>query len=75
MPDEPVDIERLESLFPTMADASFVAARKRVLASGQSVLHAESDCIYEVFPNGHRVLVKKIAPPINVKAGQRIYIN
>jgi hypothetical protein len=75
MPYEPVDIERLEALFPATADEAFAAVRKRVLESGQSVLQLESGFIYEVFQNGERILIKKIEPPIKVVAGKKIYIN
>jgi hypothetical protein len=57
------DIQNLESQFPPVSGSAFAAARKRVLQSGQSVLQAENDVIYEVFPDGRRVEVKKIEPP------------
>lgn len=57
------DIQKLESQFPAVSGSAFAAARDRVLASGQSVLQSEDGVIYEVFPDGRRVQVKKIQPP------------
>jgi hypothetical protein len=59
----------LESQFPAVSGSAFAAASERVLASGQSVLHSQDDAIYEVFPDGRRVLVKTIPPPTQVAAG------
>jgi hypothetical protein len=63
------DIQKLESQFPAVSGSAFAAARERVLASGQSVLQSENGFIYEVFPDGHRVAVKQIEPPIQVVPG------
>ncbi len=63
------DIQQLENQFPAVSGSAFAAARDQVLASGQSVLQSQDDVIYEVFPDGHRVEVKRIEPPIQVKAG------
>jgi hypothetical protein len=74
MPDQENDIEALENLFPTLSGSAFAAARERVLASGQSVLQSEQGEIIEVFPDGRRVLVKKIEPPTVVVPGTKITI-
>ena len=63
------DIQQLESQFPAVSGAAFAAAREKVLASGQSVLQSQDGVIYEVFPDGHRVMVKKIEPPTQVESG------
>ena len=63
------DIQQLENRFPPVSGSAFAAARERVLASGQSVLESEGGVIYEVFPDGRRVEVKKIEPPTEVKPG------
>jgi hypothetical protein len=63
------DIQKLESQFPPASGSAFAAARERVLQSGQSVLQAEDGVIYEVFPDGRRVEVKKIEPPTQFTAG------
>jgi len=63
------DIQKLENLFPPVSGSAFAEARDRVLASGQSVLQSQDGIIYEVFPDGRRVEVKKIEPPTNVNAG------
>ena len=63
------DIQKLENQFPPTSGSAFAAARKRVLQSGQSVLQAENGVIYEVFPDGRRVEVKKIEPPTHFVPG------
>ena len=63
------DIQQLENQFPLASGSAFAAARERVLASGQSVLQSQNGVIYEVFPDGRRVEVKKVDPPTTVKAG------
>jgi hypothetical protein len=63
------DIQQLENQFPAVSGAAFAAAREQVLASGQSVLQSEGDVIYEVFPNGRRLAVKKIEPPTQAVSG------
>lgn len=63
------DIQKLESQFPAVSGSAFAAARAQVLASGQSVLESQDGVIYEVFPDGRRVPVKKIEPPTQVVAG------
>jgi hypothetical protein len=70
MSDQEKNIEILEGQFPAMSGSAFAAARARVLASGQSVLQSEQGCIYEVFPDGRRILRKTIEPPISVVPGK-----
>ena len=53
------DIQQLENQFPAVSGSAFAAARKHVLASGQSVLQSQDGVIYEVFPNGRRVAVTR----------------
>ena len=68
------DILTLENQFPAASGSAFAAARKRVLASGQSVLQSEAGAIYEVFPDGSRKRVKNIEPPTPVAAGYTVTI-
>jgi len=63
------DIQKLESQFPALSGAAFAEARARVLASGQSVLQSQDGVIYEVFPDGRRLEVKKIDPPTQFISG------
>lgn len=63
------DIQKLESQFPAISGSAFATAREHVLASGQSVLQSEDGIIYEVSPDGRRVEVKKIEPPVQVVSG------
>ena len=64
----------LLTYFPAASGSAFVAAREIVLASGQSVLQSEQGYIYEVFPDGRRLRVKKIEPPTPVVSGSKFTI-
>ena len=68
------EIQRLESQFPAVSGSAFSAARDQVLASGQSVLQSDNGLIYEVFPDGRRVPLKKIEPPTSDIYGRKITI-
>ena len=74
MADQTNNIESLETEFPAVSGSAFIAAREQVLASGQSVLQSEQGFIYEVFPDGRRVEVKKIEAPTPVVSGSKINI-
>ncbi len=63
------EIQQLENRFPAVSGLAFAAAREQVLSSGQSVLQSENGVIYEVFPDGRRVEVKKIEPPVQFVSG------
>jgi hypothetical protein len=75
MSDHESEIERLEDEFPATSGVAFAAARKTVLASGESVLQSEGELIYRVFPSGRKELVKQIEPPTPVKPGTTLLIN
>lgn len=64
------EIQQLESQFPALSGSAFAAAREQVLQSGQSVLQSENGILYEVFPDGRRVELKKIEPPVQLAAGR-----
>ena len=64
------DIQKLESQFPAVSGSAFAAAREQVLASGLSVLQSQDGFIYEVFPDGRRVEIKKIEPPTHFVSGK-----
>lgn len=68
------DIQKLENQFPAVSGSAFAAARDQVLASGQSVLQSRDGVIYEVFPDGRRVVLKNIEPPTSVVSGSIITI-
>lgn len=65
------DLQQLENGFPAVSGSAFAEARKRVLASGQSVLQSEDGSIYEVFPDGRKQFVKAVEPPIRVASGRK----
>lgn len=64
----------MESQFPAVSGQAFAAARERVLASGQSVLLSDNGIIYQVYPDGRREAVKKIAPPTIMDPGIKLTI-
>ncbi len=64
------DIQALEDQFPAVSGSAFAAARDQVLKSGQSVLQSENGVIYEIFPDGRRVEVKRIEPPTHFATGR-----
>jgi len=68
------DIQQLENQFLAVSGSAFAEARKQVLASGQSVLQSQDGVIYEVFPDGRRVEVKKIEPPQQFVTGSIFHI-
>jgi len=74
MADQEDRIELLESQFPAASGPAFAAAREKALASGLSVLQSEQGYIYEVFPDGRRVMAKRIEPPTLVAPGSKITI-
>ena len=65
MKDEEAIIDELEEQFPLLADAAFSKAREDTLAAGLSVVEADGDAIYEVFPDGTRKFVKSIEPRVS----------
>jgi hypothetical protein len=69
MSDQEKEIEILENGFPSVAGSAFAAARERALSAGHNILESENGRLYEVFPDGSRTLVKKIAPPKSVVPG------
>jgi hypothetical protein len=68
------NIEILESQIPAASASAFAAARERALESGQSILESHEGCIYEVYPDGKRILLKKIERPTLVLSGSKITI-
>jgi hypothetical protein len=74
MPEQENNIEELESQFPALSGVAFAAPRVQALAFGNSVLQSEHGHIYEVFPDGRRVLVKNIEPPTTNIPGRKITI-
>jgi hypothetical protein len=69
MSDKEKEIEILENEFPAISGSAFATARECALSAGHSVFESENGGVYEVFPDGRRVLVKKIAPPKLVVSG------
>lgn len=62
-------IEQMESQVPEWAQRAVEKAFQRALDAGQSVLIAEGDAIYEVFPDRSKKFVKRVEPATPVKAG------
>jgi hypothetical protein len=72
MSDEEIQI--LENHFPTLSGIAFATARQQALDAGLSVMESRDGIIYEVFPDGKRVVVKHIEPPMTVIRGSKFQI-
>lgn len=69
MSEDDKTLDDLEKLIPPLSGSAVTVAYWQALASGNSVLETDDGAIYEVFPDGTRKLVKKIAPAIPVVPG------
>lgn len=68
------EFRKLEEELPAKAGEAFATARARTLAAGLSVVESRNGYIYEVFPDGREIVLKKIEPSRKFKAGQRFII-
>jgi hypothetical protein len=68
------DLDELEAQFPLVAATAFAAARERALAAGLSLLESQEGVLFEVFPDGRRVYVKRIEPPLYYVPGTKFII-
>jgi len=59
-----LELQSLDAEFPHRAASAFDAARSRVLASGQPVLQSDGGTLQRLFPDGRRIPVKRIDPPV-----------
>ncbi len=64
--------EQLEASFAAAAGAVFSKAYDRAIKAGLSVVVSDNGAIYEVFPDGHRRLVKTITPPSPAQPGRKL---
>ncbi len=64
----------LEEQIPELASAAFKKAYLDTLAAGLSVLKCEDGFLYEVFPDGTKKVVKKVAPRVKVNVGEKLEI-
>lgn len=71
MPLSEKSMQFLEDHIPELAQSAATQAYWQSLASGNSVLQSEKGVIYEVFPDGTRIIVKKITPPTPVSVGKK----
>jgi hypothetical protein len=62
-------LDYLEAHIPELAAAALTHAYWQALASGSSVLSREKEYLVEVFPDGHRQLIKKLPPVTYVPVG------
>ncbi|HMS40586.1 MAG TPA: hypothetical protein PKE69_10190 [Pyrinomonadaceae bacterium] len=65
-------IDYLEQFIPELAEAATKQAYWQTLASGNSVMISENDCIKEVFPDGTFKIIEKADPSFKMKKGQII---
>ena len=60
---------------PKAADWGYIDLRdSATITSGQSVLQSENGSLYEVFPDGRKVLLKRLEPQTPVIPGTTIKI-
>jgi len=69
-----VIVQRLERHIPKLAATATMHAHRRALASGNTVLIAESGELREVSPDGTRRTIRKIEPSLKMRKGQIIEI-
>ncbi len=62
----------LEEHIPELAEAAFKQAYWAALASGSSVLMSEKGNLVEIFPDGHRKVLKPLPPSTPVIPGQKL---
>jgi hypothetical protein len=67
-------LRHLEESIPELAETAVKQAYWRALAAGCSVLKTENGMLIEVYPDGTRKIIKKLAPPIPVEKGLRLEI-
>ena len=67
-------IDYLEEHLPELMATATKQAYWQTLASGQSVLIAESGHLVEVFPDGSKKYIKEIAKPLSATIGERIVL-
>jgi hypothetical protein len=58
-----------------IAKLAFTNARNKALESNLSVVEVHNGVLYEVFPDGKRVEIKKVSQPIDVKKNNIINID
>lgn len=63
--------EKLEAAVAEQSGSVFAAARERALATGASVVESVRGVIFEVFADGRRREVKRVAPPTRVVPGSK----
>lgn len=65
-------LDYLEAHIPELAEVAFKQAYWAALASGSSVLISENDNLVEVFPDGKRIVIKRLPPSTPVTPGQKM---
>ncbi len=66
------EIDYLEEHIPELAALAFKQAYWAALASGSSVLMSENGNLVEVFPDGHRKIIKPLPPSVPARIGQKV---
>jgi hypothetical protein len=75
MAEQEIEIQMLETQFPTLSGRAFATARSTVMAACLSVLQAEGQFIYRVVADGKKELLKEIEPPIDAAIGTKFVIS
>jgi len=68
------EIDFLESHIPALANSAIQKAYLDTLSSGNSVLEAVNGTIYEIFPDGRKKIIKKIAEDVKIDLTKKIVI-
>lgn len=69
-------LDYLESQIPDLVAISFSLARFNALNCGYSVIEADSDGnLFELFPDGDRIFIKKCASDIRMAVGSVFLMN
>jgi hypothetical protein len=66
------EMDEIGRQFAASVGSAFSAARDEALAKGLSVVYAEDDLVYELYPDGRRIPLKQIKGPVTVKVGGKI---
>ena len=68
------EIDFLENYIPILVNSAIQKAYLDTLSNGNSVLESIDGTIYEIFPDGSRKVIKKIAEDIKIDINKKIVI-
>lgn len=68
------EADAIELELPHASGVAFSTAHAEALQVGLDVMQIENGVLYRVSPDGSRVVVKEVSPPIEVEQGKRYYL-